>query len=148
MSSVATNLDYASLKSEVDFTANLEDNSNFSAALTTLTTSTTPLRGEVWVVIAVEWNNGKPRTFTITYSKDIKEAVGAEITDIDRYVNLIYNNYEDPENPTLQKARSGSITYKMGPSQSFTGSFEAHIDKADGNGSYLCRGRFDTVLSL
>ncbi|CDF94433.1 hypothetical protein BN844_0864 [Pseudomonas sp. SHC52] len=131
----------------MDFTANLEDNSNFSAALTTLRASTTPVRGDVWVVIATEWSNGKPRTFTITYSRDIKDAIGAEITDIDRHVNLIYNNYEDPDNPTLQKARSGSITYTMGSSQRFTGSFEANIDKADGNGSYLCRGRFDTVLS-
>lgn len=147
MSSAARNLDFDPLEAEVDFTANLEDNSNFSAAITSLRSSTTPSRGDVWVVIATEWSNGKPRTFTITFSKDIKDAIGAEITDIDRHVNMIYNNYEDPDNPTLQKARSGTITYAMGPSGSFAGSFEAQIDKADGNGSYLCRGRFDTVLS-
>lgn len=146
MSNAATNFIY-DFRPQVDFTANLEDNSSFSAAMTTIRASTTPNRGDVWIVVATQWNNGRPRTFTITYSKDMKEVDGAEITDRDEYVSLIYNNYEDVDNPTLQKARAGTITYKMGPEQSFVGSFEAHIDKSDGSGSYLCRGRFDTVLS-
>ncbi|TWC17619.1 MULTISPECIES: hypothetical protein [unclassified Pseudomonas] len=147
MSRAATKLDQEALASEVNFTANLEDNSNFNAAITTLKSSTTPNRGEVWVVVATEWKNGLPRTFTITFSKDIKEETDGVITDNDEHVSLIYNNYADPNSPTLQKARRGSIQYTMGADMRFTGSFTAYIDKAQGNDSYLCTGLFDTELS-
>ncbi|AOE61078.1 hypothetical protein QZH45_18505 [Pseudomonas corrugata] len=147
MSSATTKPAQDALGSEVNFTANLEDASNFSAVMTTLKSSTTPKRGEVWIVVATEWKNDRPRTFTIVFSKEFKEATAAVITANDEHVDLIYNNYEDPDVPTLQRARSGTITYKVGPDMGFTGSFEAQIDKADGGGSYLCTGQFDTVLS-
>ncbi|MDB6446950.1 MULTISPECIES: hypothetical protein [Pseudomonas] len=147
MSNASTKPALDPLGSEVNFTANLEDNSNFSAVMTTLKGSTTPKRGEVWIVVATEWKNNRPRTFTIIFSKDIKEETDAVITVDDAHVNLLYNNYDDPDAPTLQRARSGKITYQVGPGMCFSGSFEAQIDKAQGGGTYLCTGNFDTALS-
>ncbi|MDZ3826400.1 hypothetical protein HV782_014335 [Pseudomonas monsensis] len=136
---------------EVLFSANLEDGSSFSATLTELRSSSTPGRGDIWVVIAADRSNNSAKTFTITFSKDIQKDIQSEIgqiTDEDDNVSLFYNNYEDPTNPTLQKARSGTIQYELDlKNMTLTGSFNADIDKADGSGHYLCRGHFDTALS-
>ena len=147
MSSAAKKLDYELSEPGVSFIATLEDGSSFSASLTELKSSTTPGRGDVWVVVATERKNGTPRTFTITFSKNIEETDG-QITDDDKHTSLIFNNYEDLHDPTLQKARAGTIKYKLDTStQNFNGSFVARIDKADGSGTYECLGQFNTLLS-
>ncbi|TFB40871.1 hypothetical protein [Pseudomonas sp. F01002] len=129
------------------FTANLEDSSNFVATLTELRSSSTPGRGEIWVVIATDRRDNNAKTFTITFSKDIQSNIG-KITDGDDEVSLFYNNYEDLNNPTLQKARAGTIQYTLNlENMTFIGNFNADIDKSDGTGHYLCRGHFNTVLS-
>lgn len=148
MSSAAMKLDYNFSEPVVNFTANLEDDSSFSASLTELKSATTPGLGDVWVVVATERKNDAPRTFTIIFSKTIEEETDGKITDDDDQVSVTYNNYENLDNPTLQKARSGTIEYKLDAStKSFTGSFKANIEKHDGSGTYLCDGFFDTVLS-
>ncbi|WP_085657000.1 MULTISPECIES: hypothetical protein [unclassified Pseudomonas] len=131
------------------FTAILEDGSEFSATLTEIKLEHSPGRGELWAVIATEFNDGAARSFTIKFSKAIDEAI-ARITDEDGEgdVTLFFNDYSDPERPTLQKARSGNIQYSLDPKTlHFFGTFNAHIDKADGSSqSYLSKGEFDTVL--
>ncbi|KAF2395320.1 hypothetical protein [Pseudomonas frederiksbergensis] len=143
----------AALKSECSFSdptelfsANLEDGSNFVATVTELRSSTTPGLGDVYVVLATD-RRVATRTFTITFSKDIPATIG-KITDDDDETSLIYNNYENLDNPTLQKARTGTIQYALDSgTKRFHGSFNADIDKSDGSGTYLCRGHFDTILS-
>jgi len=129
------------------FTANLEDGSDFVAAHTELRSSSTPGRGEIWVVIATDRSDNKAKTFTITFPKDIQSNIG-KITDGDDEVSLFYNNYEDLANPTLQKARAGTIQYELDLEKlTFIGTFNADIDKSDGAGHYMCSARFNTVLS-
>lgn len=147
MSNAALKARCVPLTQEVLFSANLEDGSSFSATLTELRSSSTPGRGDIWVVIAADRSNNSAKTFTITFSKSSQREIG-QITDGDDNVSLFYNNYEDPTNPTLQKARSGTIQYELDlKNMTLIGSFNADIDKADGTGHYLCRGRFDTALS-
>ncbi|WP_434604182.1 hypothetical protein [Pseudomonas sp. R1-7] len=133
---------------EVNFTANLEDNSSFNASVTKLESSTTPGRGDIWVVVATEWVGGRPRTFTITFSKDKNQATNETVTDQDLHATLHFNDYNDQENPTYQKARSGTISYFLDPTTlHFSGSFRVNIDKSDGTGRYACAGEFETDLS-
>lgn len=149
MSSAARKIDYSQSKANEDFTANLEDGSTFRALYTELTASTTPGRGDVWVIRAYDRNNIYARTFTITFQKDKLEG-DAVITDDDTagHASLIYNDYENPQNPTLQKARTGTLQYTLDVgNQHFTGTFTANIDKADDSGTYESNGAFDTVLS-
>lgn len=149
MSSAAKKIDYSQPEANEDFTANLEDGSTFRALYTELTASTTPGRGDVWIIRAYDRKNIFARTFTITFQKDKLDG-DAVITDsdIDGDASLIYNDYEDPQNPTLQKARTGTLQYTLDiENQHFTGTFTANIDKADDSGSYVSNGTFDTVLS-
>jgi len=129
------------------FSANLEDGSEFSATLTELKSATTPGRGDVWEVIATDRNNNSTKTFTINFAKGTEDAIG-KITDDDDQVSLFFNNYEDLDNPTLQKARTGTIQYTLDTNDmTFVGSFNAQVDKADGSDSYMCSGHFHTTLS-
>ncbi|WP_085640866.1 MULTISPECIES: hypothetical protein [unclassified Pseudomonas] len=131
------------------FTAILEDGSEFSATLTEIQSSNSPGRGDLWVVIATEFNGDAAKSFTIVFSKSIDQAIG-KITenDVEGEVGLFFNDYSDPDHPTLQKARSGNIQYSLDPQTlHFIGTFNAHIDKADNSGhSFLSKGEFDTVL--
>lgn len=133
---------------DVDFTATLEDGSPFRASVTELKSSVTPGRGDIWMVVATEWANGRPRTFTITFSKDRKDVTNEPVTDHDQHATVHFNNYEDPQNPTLQKARSGTITYHLNrTSLNFSGTFQVTMDKADGTGRFQCSGTYNTELS-
>ena len=132
---------------DVNFTASLEDGSSFRASVTELKSSVTPGRGDIWMVIATEWVNGRPRTFTITFSKERKDATNEPVTDQDQHATVHFNNYQDPLHPTLQKARSGPITYRFNRANlNFSGTFQVTMDKADGTGRYQCVGVFDTAL--
>lgn len=147
MSSAAMKLECQFSDPDDTFSANLEDGSDFVATLTELKSATTPGRGDVWVVIATDRNNNSTKTFTINFAKDSEDTIG-KITDNDDEVSLFYNNYEDLDNPTLQKARTGTIQYTLDTNtMTFVGSFNAEIDKADGSGAYMCSGHFNTTLS-
>ncbi|MBC8997539.1 hypothetical protein IAI51_13470 [Pseudomonas sp. N40(2020)] len=146
MSNTALNA-CASSTLEETFSANLEDGTNFVATLTELRSSSTPGRGDIWVVIATDRRNDSAKTFTISFAKDIVSSIG-KITDGDNEVSLFYNNYADINNPTLQQARAGTIQYTLDLNEmTLRGTFNADIDKSDGSGQYLCTAHFDTKLS-
>ncbi|WP_085610393.1 MULTISPECIES: hypothetical protein [unclassified Pseudomonas] len=148
MSSAVRKNNYSSqLAPREEFTANLENGSTFKALYTVLEESTTPGRGDVYMVIAYDRQNTYARTFTIVFKKSTLEG-RISITDDDLDSNVIFNNYEDPENPTLQKATGGILSYKLDIAENqFSGSFIADVTKADGSGTFPCTANFDTWLS-
>ncbi len=99
------------------------------------------------MVISTSFHGGHAKTFTITFEQGKLEAI-TSITDDDDSVDLFYNDYSVPSNPTLQKAKSGSIQYKLDLNTlNFSGRFNAPIEKSDGSGTYMCNGEFNTQLS-
>ena len=127
------------------FSANLEDGSSFIATSTELRSSSTPGRGDIWVIIATD-RADYTKTITITVAKDVINTIG-KINEDDEEVSLFYNNYINIENPTFQAATSGTIQYTLDIENStLIGSFNAHIKKSEGNGTYLCTGHINTSL--
>lgn len=127
------------------FSANLEDGSSFIATSTELRSSSTPGRGDIWVIIATD-RTDYTKTITITVAKDAINTIG-EINEADDEVSLFYNNYTNIENPTFQAATSGTIQYTLDIANlTLIGSFNAHIKKSDGKGTYLCTGHINTSL--
>ncbi|WP_434589028.1 hypothetical protein J3Q09_14775 [Pseudomonas sp. R4-83] len=144
MSSAAKRVDYTV---DDEFTADLEGGSKFKALYTELTSGTTAGRGEVYNVIAYDRQYKYVRTFTIVFEKSKLDG-SLPIKDADVDANVIYNDYEDAENPTLQKATSGTLTYTLDlENMQFTGSFTAEITNADANGTFPCSATFNTSLS-
>lgn len=127
------------------FTANLEDGSSFIATSTELRSSSTPGRGDVWVIIATD-RTDYTKTLTITVAKAVTNTIGT-INEDDEEVSLFYNNYIDIENPTYQAATSGTIQYNLDiENLTLIGSFNARIKKSAGNDTYLCTGHINTSL--
>lgn len=147
MSSAAMKIDYLHSGINDEFTADLEDGSKFKAMYTELKSATTPGRGDVYIVIAYDREKPYVRTFTIVFEKSKPEA-STPITDADVNANVTYNSYQDPVNPTLQKATSGTLTYSLDiENNQFTGSFSANVVKADASDTFPCSATFNTSLS-
>ena len=145
MSSAAMKLECETKFKQDLFSANLEDGSTFIGTTTELISSSTPGRGDIWVIIATD-RTDYTKTITITVSKNVTDTIG-KITEDDEEVSLFYNNYINIGNPTFQAATSGTIQYTLDiESATFVGSFNAQIKKSDGNGTYLCTGHFNTSL--
>ncbi|MBH3443198.1 hypothetical protein GRW89_23045 [Pseudomonas moraviensis] len=130
-----------------DFTADLEDGTKFRAWYTELRSDTTPGRGDVYIVIAYDREKPFVRTFTIVFEKSKLEASTA-ITEFDVGANVTYNSYENQQAPTLQKATSGTLDYKLDmETDRFTGTFTADVAKSDASGTFPCTATFDTSLT-
>ncbi|MDM8193207.1 hypothetical protein EVS84_19700 [Pseudomonas koreensis] len=147
MSSAALKTGYNQNDFIDDFTADLEDGTKFRAWYTELRSDTTPGRGDVYIVIAYDREKPFVRTFTIVFEKSKLEA-STVITEVDVGANVTYNSYENQELPTLQKATSGTLDYKLDTeTKRFTGTFTADVAKSDASGTFPCSAVFDTSLT-
>ncbi len=129
----------------------LEDADPFKASVTTLRSSTSPNRGETWVVEATEKDRDEKRlrVFLIVFAKTLPKGNHHVGEDKQNFVTIELVDYTDPQNPTSKLAISGNINFQLDVANStFSGDFKAQIEvKGVGTLSTAADGEFDTLLT-
>ncbi|RON10089.1 hypothetical protein BK659_09305 [Pseudomonas brassicacearum] len=133
------------------FDVTLEDAAPFQTSGTALRSSTSPNRGETWVVEATERDGDEKRlrVFLIVFSKTLSNGNHKVGEDKQGHVTIELVDYTDPQNPTSQLAISGDINFQLDVTGSrFSGDFNVQIKKKDTHAhSTAADGQFDTLLT-
>ncbi|MGE8179352.1 hypothetical protein [Pseudomonas fluorescens] len=133
------------------FSVTFEDAPPFTASGTTLRSSTSPNRGETWVVEATEKDSDEKRlrVFLIVFSKTLSNGNHPVGEDKPSFVTIELVDYTDPQNPTSKLAISGNINFQLDVANStFSGNFNVQIEvKGAGTLSTAADGEFDTLLT-
>ncbi|WP_347905925.1 hypothetical protein [Pseudomonas purpurea] len=133
------------------FDVTLEDAAPFKASGTALRSSTSPNRGETWVVEATEKDDDEKRlrVFIIVFSKTLTSGSHKVGEDKQGFVSIELVDYTDPQNPASELAISGDIEIQLDVAGShFSGDFTVQIKKKDAHArSTAADGKFDTLLT-
>lgn len=133
------------------FDVTLEGAPPFTASGTTLRSSTSPNRGETWVVEATEKDSDEKRlrVFLIVFSKTLSNGNHQVGEDKPGFATIELVDYTDPQNPTSKLAISGDINFQLDVANStFSGDFNAQIEvKGISTLSTTANGEFDTLLT-
>ncbi|MGE8097043.1 hypothetical protein [Pseudomonas fluorescens] len=133
------------------FDVTLENAPTFKSSVTALRSSTSPNRGETWVVEATEKDSDEKRlrVFLIVFSKTLSDGSHQVGEDKPGFVTIELVDYTDPQNPTSRLATSGNTNFQLDVAKStFSGDFNVQIEvKGVSTLSITADGKFDTLLT-